>query len=102
MDIRTYLCREAADITDASLRDLPNAEDWPDERERRKAIYLDRMGLTPYLQTPRTALNVRVTGRLERQGYYIEKLMFESLPRLYVTANLYIPSNLTAPSPAVV
>ncbi len=102
MDIRTYLCREAADITDASLRDLPNAEDWPDERERRKAIYLDRMGLTPYLQTPRTALNVRVTGRLERQGYYIEKLMFESLPRLYVTANLYVPSNLTAPAPAVV
>ena len=39
----------------------------------------------------RTPLNARVTGILERQGYRIEKLTFESRPRLYVTANLYVP-----------
>ncbi len=102
MDIRTFLCREAAAITDTSLHKLPKAADWPAERARRKAIYLDRMGLTPYLQAPRTPLNVRVTGTLERKGYRIEKLMFESLPRLYVTANLYVPSSLKRPAPAVV
>ena len=39
----------------------------------------------------RTPLNPRVTGIVERPGYRIEKLTFESRPRLYVTANLYLP-----------
>jgi cephalosporin-C deacetylase-like acetyl esterase len=40
----------------------------------------------------RNPLNPRVTGTLERRGYRIEKLTFESRPRLYVTANLYLPA----------
>ena len=76
MDIRTYLCREAAAISDASLHDLPVAAGWPAERARRREIYLDRMGLTPHLEAPRTPLNVQVTGTLERDGYRVEKLVF--------------------------
>ena len=40
----------------------------------------------------RTPLNSRVIGTVERQGYRIEKVTFESRPRLFVTANLYIPA----------
>ena len=40
----------------------------------------------------RTPLNPRVTGTVERPEYRIEKLTFESRPRLYVTANLYVPA----------
>jgi len=40
----------------------------------------------------RSPLNARVTGIVERHGYRIEKLVFESRPRLYVTANLYVPA----------
>ena len=40
----------------------------------------------------RTPLNPRVTGVVERPGYRIEKVAFESRPRLYVTANLYVPA----------
>ena len=36
-------------------------------------------------------LNARVTGMIPRQGYAIEKVIFESLPGLHVTANLYRP-----------
>jgi dienelactone hydrolase len=36
-------------------------------------------------------LNAKVTGRLERPRYTIEKVIFESLPEFYVTANLYLP-----------
>jgi len=39
----------------------------------------------------RTPLNPRVTGKVDRPGYRIEKVAFESRPRLYVTANLYLP-----------
>ena len=40
----------------------------------------------------RSPLNPRVRGTIERPGYRIEKLTFESRPRLYVTANLYLPA----------
>ncbi len=49
----------------------------------------------------RTPLNARVTGVVERDQYRIEKIVFESQPKLYVTANLYIPKNGKAPYPAV-
>ncbi len=42
----------------------------------------------------------RVTGTVERPGYRIEKVTFESRPRLYVTANLYVPAG-TGRRPAI-
>src|SRR5687767_9768681 len=36
-------------------------------------------------------LNASVTGRIDHRDYVIEKVIFESLPRLYVTANVYLP-----------
>jgi cephalosporin-C deacetylase-like acetyl esterase len=50
----------------------------------------------------RTPLNAKVTGVVERPSYRIEKLYFESLPKLCVTANLYVPTKLTARAPGVV
>jgi len=49
----------------------------------------------------RTPLNARVTGTIEADGYRIEKIIFESQPRFYVTANLYVPTRGTGPFPAV-
>ncbi len=39
----------------------------------------------------RCPLNVVVTGREMRDGYSVEKLYFESQPKHYVTANLFLP-----------
>ena len=36
-------------------------------------------------------LNASVTGRIDHRDYTIEKVIFESLPRLYVTGNVYLP-----------
>jgi cephalosporin-C deacetylase-like acetyl esterase len=49
----------------------------------------------------RTPLNPRVVGALERDGYRIEKIVFESQPNFFVTANLYLPTGGRAPYPAV-
>jgi dienelactone hydrolase len=41
----------------------------------------------------KTPLNARVTGRIERDTYTVENILFESRPKFYVTANLYLPKN---------
>ncbi|MCW5963382.1 MAG: acetylxylan esterase [Bryobacterales bacterium] len=52
----------------------------------------------------KTPLNARIVGRVERDGYRVEKLLFESMPGLFVTANVYVPTNPAhgaGPFPAV-
>jgi dienelactone hydrolase len=45
------------------------------------------------LPTTRTPLHPHVTGRIAMNGFHIEKLIFESLPGVYVTALLYVPDD---------
>jgi cephalosporin-C deacetylase-like acetyl esterase len=49
----------------------------------------------------RTPLNPRITGTLARDGYRVEKLIYESQPRHYVTANVYVPAGGKPPYPAI-
>jgi len=48
-----------------------------------------------------TPLNVRTVGTIDRSGYCIEKLTFESMPEVYVTANLYLPTKGKPPFPGI-
>ncbi|QDT34931.1 alpha/beta hydrolase family protein [Thalassoglobus polymorphus] len=50
----------------------------------------------------RTPLNPRITGTVERDGYRIENIIFESRPGFPVTANIYVPTNKSGPFPGVV
>jgi cephalosporin-C deacetylase-like acetyl esterase len=58
---------------------------------------LSAMGGLPETRTP---LNARITGQLDGDGYRIEKLIYESLPHVYVTASLYVPDG-PGPFPAL-
>ncbi len=49
----------------------------------------------------RTPLNARVTGEFERSGYRLQKVLYESRPRLFVSANLYLPTAGKPPYPGV-
>jgi pimeloyl-ACP methyl ester carboxylesterase len=53
------------------------------------------------LPTDRTPLHPRITGRIQMKGFHIEKLIFESLPGVYVTALIYVPENGAAKNPAM-
>ena len=46
-------------------------------------------------------LNARTVGTIDREGYVIEKVIFESQPQVYVTASLYVPKGITSPAPGV-
>ncbi|MCZ2340563.1 MAG: acetylxylan esterase [Bacteroidales bacterium] len=51
---------------------------------------------------PKTPLHPRITGKLDRDGYTVEKVIFESRPGFPVTANLYLPKDRKKPCPGVV
>jgi pimeloyl-ACP methyl ester carboxylesterase len=53
------------------------------------------------LPSQRTPLNPRVTGVIPMDGFHIEKLIFESLPGVYVTALVYVPDDVIKKRPAV-
>ena len=50
----------------------------------------------------RTPLAPQITGVVDRDVYKIEKLIFQSRPDFFVTANLYIPKGRKFPLPGVV
>lgn len=50
----------------------------------------------------KTPLNAKVTKTLERDGYHIENIVFESRPNFLVTGNLYLPTNQKSPVPGVI
>ena len=49
----------------------------------------------------RTPLNARTVGGFERNGYRVEKMVYESVPDFQIAANLYIPTAGRAPFPGV-
>ncbi|HEY7306157.1 MAG TPA: acetylxylan esterase, partial [Bryobacteraceae bacterium] len=49
----------------------------------------------------KAALNATTTGTIERGAYRIEKVIFESQPKFYVTAHLYIPKSGNQPFPGI-
>lgn len=49
----------------------------------------------------RTPLNARTVGSFERQGYRVEKVVYESQPNFHISANLYIPTVGRPPFPGV-
>ena len=71
------------------------------EVARRKAYIRERMLSALGGLPERTPLNPRVVGVLDRDGYRVEKVIFESQPQFYVTGNLYVPKSGQPPYPAV-
>ena len=53
------------------------------------------------LPSTRTPLNAQVTGRIQMTGFHIEKVIFESLPGIVVTALVYVPDDGRRDHPAV-
>jgi Acetyl xylan esterase (AXE1) len=53
------------------------------------------------LPATKTDLHPRVAGRIQMDGFSVEKLIFQSLPGVYVTALVYVPDDHSKKHPAV-
>ena len=84
-------------VRDSLLATLKTAEDW----QQHAKIIRDSIRAWTGPLPPRTPLNARVTGRIEREDYVIEKILFQSRPSFWVSANLYLPKYYSAPRPAI-
>ena len=83
---------------DAQLAAIKTPADVMARADFVRAEFLRALGGLPSERTP---LNARITGTLERDGYRIEKLFFESQPGFFVTANVYVPAKGAGPFPAI-
>jgi cephalosporin-C deacetylase-like acetyl esterase len=101
-NIFSYLIKEAKKITDSSLNGINSLDGWNSIRAKKYNEYIEMMGLKSLpLNGKRSDLHVKVTGTIQKDGYRIEKLYYESLPGLYVPANLYIPDKINGKAPAI-
>ncbi|HOA51837.1 MAG TPA: alpha/beta hydrolase family protein [Thermogutta sp.] len=94
-----YFQVEVGKLQAACLADIKTLEDWQARCEEYRRQLREMLGLDPWPK--KTDLKATITGMLERDDFRVEKLHFQSMPGLYVTANLYLPKNITKPVPAV-
>ena len=93
------LKRTASEISAQCLSHIHSLSDWQTQRAQTQRELRYMLGLDPLPK--RTPLNARITGTLDRDSYRIQKVVFQSLPGLYVTANLYIPNALSEPAATI-
>lgn len=100
--MRRYLIRHAYAAWDRWKATFENTK-TPEQIDERNGVlrqpFFDRLGAFP----EKTPLNPRIAGTLEREGYRVEKTIFESQPGLYVSAAFFIPDSpqWTPPYPGV-
>ena len=82
---------------EAELAALKSPEEWRVYQGRIRARLADCFGPFP----EKTPLKPRLVGTIERDRYAIEKVIFESRPASFVTANFYRPKGRTFPVPGV-
>jgi dienelactone hydrolase len=75
------------DARDEEVAGLKTSEDWITRQKKVSDILKKTIGPFP----EKTPLNARVTGTIKKDGFQIEKVIYESMPGLYVTAAMFIP-----------
>ena len=82
--------RIADEAADAAVAAIASSEELTAKQAEWRAAWLDAMGGLPEGRTP---LNARVAGVAECDGFRMENIVFESMPGVFVTAHLALPSN---------
>jgi len=82
---------------DKQIARLRTKSDW----EKRQQFVKDKLKeiIGPFPK--KEALNPEITGIIHKEGYRVEKVIYESVPGFYETGCLYIPDNLKGKAPAI-
>jgi dienelactone hydrolase len=96
-DVRTELIRSLHE--GSGFKPYGDKAAWTARATYLRQQVLIAAGLWPMPE--KTPLDPVIFGRVERDGYSVEKVYFQSYPGFFVTGNLYRPSGRAGPFPAV-
>ncbi len=80
-------CAKHFEVRRQAVAAIKTPEDLRRRQEELRRKFVEALGGFP----EKTPLNVRVTGKEARDGYSVEKVIYESRPEHHVTAVLYLP-----------
>ena len=95
-----HLIRQAEyyyEIRDKEIATLKTKSDWQKRQQTVRDKLKEMIGPFP----KKEALNPEITGVIQKEGYRIEKIIYESVPGFYVTGCLYIPDGINGKAPAI-
>jgi hypothetical protein len=97
--LKPYFESETRNLEEQCLADIKTRADWEGKRGQYREELFEMLGLSP--RPPKTEMKPTITGELKGYGVRVEKLHFQSMPGLYVTANFYLPETVTNKIPAI-
>ncbi len=95
----SYFTQRVASIRSTGLQRYQRLSDWQTDRPERQRRLREMLGLDPWPE--RTPLSPKIVDRIEESDITVEKLHFQSVPGLYVTANFYLPKHVEGPLPTI-
>ncbi|GEO23617.1 hypothetical protein CQA01_41510 [Cyclobacterium qasimii] len=95
-----YLNQEAESLSNGFSSRSSSLTDWDSIRPVRYDQFIEMMGFS--MDEERDPPKIYPSGTLQQKGFRIEKFYYESLPDLFVPANLYVPDNIKKPRAAVI
>ena len=96
-DYLRILAQRAYNLRNQEIAKLTTTAAIRDRQRWVRKTFWKLVGGTP----ERTPLNARTVGSFEREGYRLEKVVYESRPKFFVPANLYVPTSGRPPFPGV-
>jgi pimeloyl-ACP methyl ester carboxylesterase len=95
-----YQTERAWDQDDQRRKLWENIRTEGDLLNVQKQIHKQLLLMLGGLPTHRTPLRPRITGTIKMNGFHIEKVIYESLPGIYVPALVYVPDDGAKKHPA--
>lgn len=83
------IAQKQLDLREATIAKIRSV---PDAGARKQVVREKILQLMGGLPDRKTALNARVVGSLQNDAFTVEKVIYESLPGFFVTANVYRPN----------
>jgi hypothetical protein len=77
---------------------LSSLSQWQKRQEWLRTALKEAVGPFP----PKTQLNAKITRTIDKDGFKVEHIVYESQPGFYVTSSMFIPGGLKGKAPVVI
>lgn len=98
LQYQTALAWRQDELRQARWAQVKSTEDLARLQSQIRQSVLEMIGGLPQQKTP---LHATITGKVRGGDFHVEKLVFQSLPGVYVTALVYVPEDGRKTHPAV-